>query len=189
MKTPMFLAIVALLSLPAVDVLAIEAVTVPEPTAAPEPWVAEYEGQEIDLRFGWDAARACSTDGVVTTCYDTEAEMIASLGLPAQPPAGSDPSAGSGFVRASCDSYLRLYTGSSYTGSVLALTTRAWVLNLSDYGFNNVTSSYKVGGCASTFYDLSNAGGTVYGGGTWAWAQSATMLSGWDNRVSSVWIS
>lgn len=192
MKTPIrtpLVVVLVLAALPAAHASAIESVT-PAPTTETAPWVAEYEGDEIDLRFGWETARACATDGVTTTCYDTEAEMTAALGsVAAATPDAAAPQGSSGLLRASCSSYLRLYTGTNYTGSVLALTTRLWVLNLSDYGFNNVTSSYKVGGCSSTFYDLSNAGAPIYGGGTGAWAQSATMNSGWDNRVSSVWIA
>ncbi len=179
--------ILALVTLPIGHVAAIESVVPAEPISDPEPWVAQYDGTEIDLRFGWDSARACQTDGIETTCYDTEALMLSALGAPANGAAA--PAGSSGLKRASCGSYLRLYTGTNYTGSVLALTTQYTVLNLSSYGFNNVTSSYRVGGCSSTFYDLSFAGAPVYGGATGAWAESATMLSGWDNRVSSVWIA
>ena len=93
------------------------------------------------MRFGWDGARACQTDGIETTCYDTEAEMLAAIGVSAT--SAATPSGTSGLKRAACGSYLRLYTGTNYTGSVLALTTQFAVLNLSSYGFNNVTSSYR----------------------------------------------
>lgn len=156
-----------------------------EPPTDPEPWIADYEGVEIDLRVDWDDARACETDGIETTCYDTESEMVAALadeGLTAAP-AGA-----SGFKRLSCSSYLRLYTGTGYTGSVLALTTQFAYLNLSSYGFNNVVSSYKVGGCSAAFFDLTNGGAPQYGGATSAYQWSTSMLLGWDNRVSSVFI-
>lgn len=178
--------VLALLALPVGPADAIDSVVPVEPASDPEPWIAAYEGDEIDLRFGWDGAKACQTDGVETTCYDTEAEMLAALDAPIEPP--PDTSGLQGLRRASCGSYLRLYTGTSYTGSVLALTTRYAVLNLSSYGFNNVTSSYKIGGCGSYFWDLSSGGGTVYGGATWAWAQATTMNAGWDNRISSIYI-
>lgn len=179
--------IVALVTLPIGHVHAIDSAAPVEPASASEPWIAAYEGAELDLRFGWDAARACQTDGIQTTCYDTEALMLAAMGAPAN--AAAAPAGSAGLKRAACGSYLRLYTGTNYTGSVLALTTQYTVLNLSSYGFNNVTSSYRVGGCSSTFYDLSFAGAPVYGGATWAWAEASSMLSGWDNRVSSIYIS
>ncbi len=187
MRTPILI-LAALALTPLATAHAIDTVT-PEPPTDPEPWIADYDGTQIDLRFGWETARACATDGVETTCYANEAEMTSALGFATSPPETPPPAGTSGMLRVACDSYLRLYTGTNYTGSILALTTRGVVLNLSDYGFNNVTSSYRVGGCASTFWDLSNAGGTVYGGGSGAWAQSATMPGGWDNRISSVFIA
>ncbi len=184
MKTPL-VTLITLLALPISQAHAIDT-TVPSDRASdPEPWIAEYEGEEVDLRFGWDGARACQTDGIETICYDTEAEMLAALGGDA---AVTAPVSGTGFRRASCGSYLRLYTGSNYSGSVLALTSQYVYLNLSNYGFNNVTSSYRVGGCSSYFFDLSSGGPPQYGGATWAWAESASMNAGWDNRVSSIYI-
>ncbi|MFN8021143.1 MAG: hypothetical protein U0Q03_06390 [Acidimicrobiales bacterium] len=155
------------------------------PAENPEPWIADYEGTEIDLRVGWDGARACETDGVETTCYDTESQMVAALAAEGVTAA---PSGSSGLKRLSCSSYLRLYTGTGYTGSVLALTTQYLYLNLSSYGFNNVISSYKVGGCDAAFFDLSNGGAPQYGGPTGSNDWSTTMLAGWDNRISSVFI-
>ena len=187
MRTPILI-MAALALTPLTTAHAIDTVAT-EPPSDPEPWIADYEGTEIDLRFGWDTARACATDGVETTCYDTEAEMTAALGLPTAAPEAAPPTGTSGMLRIACDSYLRLYTGTNYTGSILALTTRGVVLNLSSDGFNNVTSSYRVGGCSSTFWDLSSGGAPVYGGSTSAWTNSPAMNAGWDNRVSSVYIA
>ena len=145
----------------------------------PTPWLADYEGDTIDLRNGWDGARACYSDGVVSTCFDDEAAMLAATG---------DGTTTSGWRRAACSSSVRLYSGTSYSGSVLWLSTQFSFLNLSNYGFNNITSSYRIGACGSTFYDLNNGGAPQYGGATWAGASSASMLAGWDNRVSSVFI-
>ncbi|MCX6519918.1 MAG: hypothetical protein NTZ21_04570 [Actinobacteria bacterium] len=184
MKTP-FLITLALVAMPLGHAHAIDTVTEEPP---PEPWIADYEGTEIDLRFGWDAARACQTDGIETVCYDSEAEMIAALDAAAAASAAAAPAGSSGLLRASCSSFLRLYTGTNYTGSVLALTTQYTYLNLSSYGFNNVTSSYRVGACPSYFFDLTNGGAPQYTGPTSAGTQSPTMLAGWDNRVSSFYI-
>jgi hypothetical protein len=185
MKTPLLIAI-AVLTVPFGHAQAIESAAPIEPPSDPEPWIADYEGEEIDLRFGWDGARACETDGVETTCFDTEAEMLAASDAAAVGPAA--PEGASGLMRASCSSYLRLYSGPYYTGSVLALTTRYTYMNLSSYGFNNVVSSYRVGECSSYFFDYNNGGGLQYSGPTWAWSLSTLMNSGWDNRVSSVYI-
>lgn len=163
-----------------------------DPSAAdPEPWIADYEGTSIDMRDGWDGAKACNTDGVTTTCWDTEAEMLLALaaqGLSSTPSVEPPPGTSAARRQYTCSSYLRLYTGTNYGGSVLAIATRFTFLNLSSYGFNNVTSSYRVGACDSAFYDLSAGGAPIYGGNTDAGVWSPSMLSGWDNRVSSVYM-
>lgn len=150
-------------------------------TADGEGVLAWFDGQWIDLSEGWGGAAACSSDGVTATCYRSEAEMdraaMASMASMAIVPL------------ASCASSLRLYRSTSYGGAVLQLTTRGVYLNLSAYGFDNDTSSYKVGACASYFYDGANGGSPLYPGGTGANASATSMLTGWDNRVSSVYIA
>ena len=76
----------------------------------------------------------------------------------------------------------------SYSGGVLQLTTRYTLINLASHGFNNDTSSYRVGPCAATFYDTTTGSG-VYPGSTAANVSKATMSSGWDNRIGSVYIA
>jgi hypothetical protein len=186
MKAPVLITL-ALVAMPLGHASAIDTAD-DQPAPAPEPWIADYEGAEIDLRFGWDAAHACQTDGIETVCYDSETEMIAALDAAAAASVATAPTGASGLLRASCSSYLRLYTGTNYSGSVLALTTQYTYLNLSSYGFNNVTSSFRVGACPSYFFDLTNGGAPQYTGPTSAGTQSPTMLAGWDNRVSSVYI-
>lgn len=160
-----------------------------ESVSDPEPWIADYEGTDIDMRDGWDGARACNTDGETTTCWDTEPEMLLALaaqGLSTTPTADA---AGASTARRqyTCSTYLRLYTGTNYSGSVLAISSRYVVLNLSSYGFNNVTSSYRIGACSSAFWDLNSGGAPAYGGNTGVGVWSPNMLSGWDNRISSVY--
>ncbi|MGH8925992.1 MAG: hypothetical protein ACRDWA_15355 [Acidimicrobiia bacterium] len=89
---------------------------------------------------------------------------------------------------AQCSTGLRLYDGTGYTGSVLIVLDRSLWINLSSYGFDNRTSSYKVGACSSYFAENSNGGGSWYPtSATEAWDQASSMQSGWDNRVSSVY--
>lgn len=187
MRAPI-LAVLALIALPVTTVHALETTTPsppPEPPSDPEPWIADFEGIEIDLRDGWDGAKACLTDGITTECFDTEAEMLAAAGVSATAPPSP---AGSGFRRSSCSSFLRLYSGSYYNGSVLGLNTRFSVMNLSSYGFNNITSSYRVGDCGSAMWDASNGTSGLYPGNTSAGVSAGVMQSGWDNRISSVYI-
>ncbi len=147
----------------------------------PNPSLASFEGATIDLRGGWGDAKACTSNGTTTTCYRTEAEMDANT-------QASRVSSGV-VIQATCSGTLRLYSGTSYTGSLLQLSTQQVYTNLSPYGFDNVTSSYKVGPCSSIFYDGANGSGSVYPGNTNANIQSPTMLGGWDNRISSIYIS
>jgi hypothetical protein len=149
--------------------------------------IASFEGSLIDLRNGWGEAKACASDGIATQCFRTEAELDQYLND------GSDhvgPRALLDFVIQSvCSVSLKLYSSTSYGGTVLALTTRFTFLNLSTWSFSNVTSSYQVGACSATFYDGAGGGSPIYPGSTSAWSSATSMLAGWDNRVSSVYIS
>jgi len=145
--------------------------------------IASFEGRSIRLADGWGEARACTSDGQVARCYRSEAEMDAAEdGLPSAQDADLAPLVDCGLPA------LRLYRGGSWGGGVLQLTVRYTVIDLAPYGFDNDTSSYRVGACSSRFYDT-NSGGTLYPGNTTAGASSASMSSGWDNRVSSVYIT
>jgi hypothetical protein len=143
------------------------------------PMIASFEGTSFDMATAWGQARACTTDGQTARCYRTEAEMDAAEN-------GRD--VGPSSVLTACTTATRLYAGTSYSGSVLQLTTRFVLHNLSPLGFDNVTSSYKIGGCSASFYDTTS-GGSLYPGNTSAGVWSASMVSGWDNRVGSVYIS
>ena len=55
---------------------------------------------------------------------------------------GADSDSGAAQL-ASCSTSLRLYSGTSYTGQVLYLSTRSLWLNLSAYGFDNLTERVK----------------------------------------------
>ena len=142
--------------------------------------LATFEGATINLAEGWGEAGACTSDGTAARCYRTEADMNAAEGE------SLDPSGPATF--ATCSASLRLYRGTSYSGGVLQLTTRYTLINLASHGFNNDTSSYRVGPCAATFYDTTTGSG-VYPGSTAANVSKATMSSGWDNRIGSVYIA
>jgi len=147
---------------------------------APEPSViAFFEGRWIALADGWGEAHACYSDIVSTRCYRTEAEMDA---------AESSERLAAVSPQVACGSTVKLYRLGSYGGDVLELATRGVYIGLSPYGFDNDTSSYKIGACTSRFYDVSPAT-TQYPGTTTAGTLSPGMSSGWDNRVSSVYIT
>lgn len=145
--------------------------------------IASFEGQQIDLSDDWGDAHACvvAPDGV--RCYRTEREMDAAES--AQPERAS--ASGAVTALSSCSSSVRLYDGTSFNPAVLQLTTRGVYHNLASYGFNNRTSSYIIGACTAHFYDTTS-GSTQYPGNTSSYASATAMLSGWNDRVGSVYI-
>ncbi|HEY4332731.1 MAG TPA: hypothetical protein VGM78_09180 [Ilumatobacteraceae bacterium] len=162
-------------SVGATGVRAAAGATPPVPAAV----VATFEGHRIDLSKGWGAATACTTDGITTSCYRTQAQMDA-----ARPAAEARAAA----ATSTCSSSLKLYSGVYLTGSVLQLTARNVVVSLVPYGFSDTASSYTVGACSSHLYDTSSGGGS-YPGTTAAGTSANLMVSGWDNIISSVLIS
>lgn len=169
-------------------------------TAGGTPWTAEppsslasFEGGWLDLSVSWGEAAACFVTTTATRCYRSEAEMDAAEGL-ALPGGPADlvrdrRGAPSVQLLLTCSTTLRLYRLGSYGGAVLALNVRGAVLDLSTYGFDNDTSSYKTGACSATFWENAGGGGSVYPGLTVANVSSPSMVAGWDNRVSSVSIA
>ena len=157
---------------------------------AGDPDVAVHGSDTLVLAEDWGTAAACIELGEVTECFDSEADLLAAHGDGLG--GGSHRSVGGGAsaaaVVSSCSSSLRLYNAASYGGAILFLTTRGTIHNLADYGFDNATSSYRVGGCPAALFSLANLGGAVYPGYTGPWAQSPTMAAGWNNVVSSAYI-
>ncbi|MCE9620931.1 MAG: hypothetical protein K8R99_01150 [Actinomycetia bacterium] len=148
--------------------------------------LAWYNDHWINLASSWETATACHIAETDAVCFATEAELdeyLAQATLSTATPTGPVAAA------LSCSSSLRLYDGTSYTGSVLSIYIQGLVVNLSGYSFDNKTSSYKVGACWSIFNSAANGGGSTYPTNlTEAGDQSPTMLSGWNNVVSSVYL-
>jgi len=144
--------------------------------------VGFFEGEWISLADGWGDARACtSDDGRTARCYRSEAEMDEAEGPARSSLRGAE-------ARAACSGPVRLYRLANFGGSVLQLSAQNQFLNLASYGFDNDTSSYRIGPCAARFYDVWPSGG-LYPGPTSAWIASVSMVGGWDNRISSVYIT
>ena len=166
-----------------------------EPQATAEGELAVLEGRVIDLSSDWEGAEACVVypDDTMSECFASEAELekrVADL-ADAATASTTARAAGPPIVAASssCGSYLKLYDGTYYGSPSLWLSTRLQWLNLANYGFNQKTSSFKVGACSSYFAD------GAWGGTPWyptyltqAYDVGPTMLSGWNNDVSSVYI-
>jgi hypothetical protein len=141
-----------------------------------QPSTAVFEGRTLDLSRSWGEATACWVRPDGTVCYRSEAQMGAAQAATTTPDT----------IEATCSTTLKLFDGTSWTGQVLALGTRFTVINLATYGFANRTSSYAVGACSA---QLRDGGGTLYPGNTAAGASSASMLSGWDNRVTTAYLN
>ncbi len=145
--------------------LALVSIGVPATTAAASDTqrpsaFASFEGHSIRLADGWGEAQACTTDGLTTNCYRGEAAMDAAEGSTSLRPARSvtlQP-----LVECSLPT-LKIYRLGSYGGAVLQFTTRGQLFNLASYGFDNDTSSYKIGPCAAAFYDTTSGGGPLSG--------------------------
>lgn len=168
---------VALVAAPAFGV----PVQAADPPPTPDGQYATFEGDVIDLATDRGDAKACAITPTGNRCYRSEAAMdVAETALAANSPT----LAGGG-----CSSSLRLYTGTGYSGTVTYFTIRSTWLNLSASGVDNTTSSYKVGACSAALRADAGGGGSSYPGSTSAGAQSSSMVSGWDNRVSSVRLS
>jgi hypothetical protein len=148
--------------------------------AESRPGLALFEGKLIDLSGGWGEAQACVVFEAdrLAECFRDAATLHAR-----ETELASEVS-----ILASCSTPLRLFANTGYGGQELDIYTRGVWQNLSTWGFDNKLSSYKVGACGSHFAENANGGGSWYPGNTGAGAQSSSMLSGWDNRVSSVYL-
>lgn len=165
---------------------------------------AQFEGQTIDLRDDWGDARACIVAPELETveCFASEAEMderLVEAGLPYGDARDVDrglasevdlpEGIGGSFAAASCSSSVRLYDGTWYGGAVLYVSGRGYWHNLSNYGFNQRASSFKIGACSTYFADYNNGGGGWYPtSGSQAW-DAAGSLGSWNNDISSMYIT
>jgi hypothetical protein len=86
----------------------------------------------------------------------------------------------------SCSTALRLFTGTSYTGTSYSFSARGVWIDL-PVGIDNASSSFKMGACSATFKDT--VYGSVYPGSTVANTWSSSMSAGWDNRISAIYIA
>lgn len=168
----------------------------------PAPHVGErealFEGRLIDISRDWEGAGACLVwpEAIgVPECFRTEAEMdkrIAELERlhPQNETVNRQASGSSTRAVSNCSNYVRLYDGTYYAGATLYLRGRQFWYDLADSGFNQKTSSFKIGACSAYFADYSGGGGDWYPTSrTEAYDVATSMISGWDNDVSSVYIT
>ena len=126
------------------------------------------------VRAASSETTACNVTRNGTTCYPTEREMDVAI--------AASVSRGPAFPAGTCAVGVRLYDGTSFTGSVVNITITGSDVALSTLGFASRTSSYKIGSCSTTF----KKGSSVYPGTTAPNVSSTSMLSGWDNAITIV---
>lgn len=170
----------------------------PETDTAPSGGtIATFNGSLIDLGEDWEGAAVCIVGPEVLSqpeCYETEAEAEARLDqlapsgdATAAAVDGQEPVA---LAASNCASYLKLYDGYFYTGASLWLLGRGYWRNLSLYGFDQTTSSFKVGACSAYMADWADGGGSWYPTShTQAYDLEPYITGGWNNDISSVYIS
>lgn len=160
------------------------------------PAIATFEGRTLNLAESWAEARACLVwrQGGVLECFRSEQALEAREAQLAPRRAEQEESTSSTTVASysyasySCSSSLRLYDYTSYGGRQLSFWDRGYWQNLSDYGFDNSTSSYIVGGCYAHLAEHGSGAGWWYPGPTYPYAGESVMSWSWQNRVSSIYI-
>ncbi|MDQ6726808.1 MAG: hypothetical protein M3066_11675 [Actinomycetota bacterium] len=181
------------------------------------PVVADFDGRKIDLSKGWADAQACLVwrQGGVVQCFRTNAELDArerqlepqrrqvaaaqaavsraatTQAAAAQPVAGTvtAPAPALAASSYSCSSSLDLYDYTWYGGRRLSFWDRGLWQNVGDFGFNDQLSSYIVGACYVYLAEHDNGGGAWYPGVTSSYHPESSMVAGWDNQVSSLYIT
>ncbi|MDX6437916.1 MAG: hypothetical protein QOF45_499 [Gaiellaceae bacterium] len=146
--------------------------------------IATFEGTQINLSQGWGDAQACLVANGAVECFRDRSKLLAREHVLSTQPRTARISTAS----TSCSSPLRLYEEPSYAGRELDFYDRGYWQNLSTWGFSNQLSSYKVGACGVYLADDADGGGSWYPGNTNAGHVQPSMLSGWNDRIGSIFI-
>jgi hypothetical protein len=171
--------------------LAVGSATVMAPTAEAggTSTIALFEGKTIDLSKDWGAAKACNVQRGVINCFRTAKESDAKA---AQQAKTASPSIAQGY----CSTPLRLYEHANFNtspfpeGRILSFYDSGYWQNLDLWRFNDQTSSYKTGNCATSFAKDNDGRGTnpsnVF---VQAWQSDGYMGGGsWNDLLSSVYL-
>ncbi|WP_105968828.1 hypothetical protein [Streptomyces geranii] len=154
---------------------------------APKGMKAQFEGRTIDLSKSWGAAKACTVwrAGGVVQCFRTAEEQERTASELTRLRTGR-------VAAATCSTPLRVYEHGefNYNGTVngrtLSFYDRGYWQNLTDYNFNDQTSSYRIGSCNAHLAEHIGGGAYWYPGNTNAWYSEGVLYSGWNDRISSV---
>ena len=145
--------------------------------------VASYNGGTIDLTQGWGSATVCAVTPSGTNCFTNQSEYQSWASSQFKSSSIVAP------LATSCSTGLELFQNEGYGGNELVLTTPSIWINLADYSFADVVSSYKVGTCAVTMTDGTNGSGTIYPGATSPGSDVSWIGTAWNDRLKSVYLS
>jgi len=155
------------------------------------PAIAMFEGRELDLSESWGEATACLVwrQGGVLECFRSPEALDAQATELAPRRAESTGSKSTAAESAySCSSALRLYDRAYYGGRQLWFWDRGFWQNLPDFGFDDRTSSYILGGCYAYLAEHPDGGGWWYPGPTYPYAGEPVMYDSWDNTITSIYV-
>jgi hypothetical protein len=85
-----------------------------------------------------------------------------------------------------CDGVTILYEHSNFSGRPVKYNVRKKTHNLTNWGFNDMMTSFETGGCGVTFYEHINRGGKSFYRGPWYF--QANVGPDWNDKVSSIYI-
>lgn len=130
---------------------------------------ATFGALDIPAAAAHGLGLACNEVASEITCYLTQDEADAAL-------------AGDVVIAAGCTPGMQLYNGTSFTGASLTITTQSTWFNLSGFGFDNITSSWKAGCVAGRLASGAGGGGTL---NILAAGGAASSLGAFNNTASS----
>lgn len=155
---------------------------------------AMFEDRTIDLKGDWEGASSCVIwrSGGIVQCFGTPAEaeslvneVVDAVSTTSRP---SDLTAGPHPTAACSRSCLHIYEHTNFGGRDLHFCDRGYWQNLTSYGFNDELSSYKTGVHSVHLATNTGGNGAWYPGNTGVCVAAGGMSSGWNDRISSIYI-
>jgi hypothetical protein len=143
-----------------------------------------------DLASGQGISKACLvwSQGGVVECFGSVQELK-SREAQLRPTGSATGGSSRGVSPLSlCYSYLQLFSGPSFSGSELDIWDVGYWVNLSVYGFANVTVSFANGGCQSYLAKGPN-GSVAWYPSSGPWVAVANMGLYWNDTLQSVYIA
>lgn len=155
------------------------------------PTYAAFDGKILNLAVSWGDAQSCVVwkQGGVAECFRTEQEgnnLVSQIELSMSEETG--PAAAPNPLLACSRNCLHIYQHSNFGGRDLTFCDRGYWQNLTSYGFNDELSSFKTGSHGVHLAEHTGGGGNWYPGNTDACVSAGGMSSGWNDRVSSIYI-